>query len=87
MKFQIGDHRGSIQNQVTSKAKGAHWSQPGHRLADMKLTVLEQPKYNDWNYREERETFSSTSLIPSTMALTRRSEEDGEALVFFHFVI
>ena len=57
MKFQIGDHRGFIQNQVTSKAKWAHWSQPGHRLADMKFTVLEQPKYNDMNYREERETF------------------------------
>ena len=42
---------------MTSKATGAHWNQSGHNLADMKFTVLEQPKYNDRNYREERETF------------------------------
>ena len=26
-------------------------------MADMKFTVLEQVKYNDRNYREERETY------------------------------
>ena len=57
LKFRIANHRGYIQNQVTSKATGAHWNQPGHSLADMKFTVLEQVKYNDRNYREERETF------------------------------
>ena len=57
LKFRIANHRGYIQNQVTSKATGAHWNQPGHSQADMKLTVLEQVRYNDRNYREERETF------------------------------
>ena len=57
LKFRIADHRGYIQNQVTSKATGAHWNQPGHSMADMKFTVLEQVKYNDRNYREERETY------------------------------
>ena len=57
LKFRIADHRGYIQNQVTSKATGAHWNQPGHIMADMKFTVLEQVKYNDRNYREERETY------------------------------
>ena len=57
LKFRIADHRGYIQNQVTSKATGTHWNQPGHSMADMKFTVLEQVKYNDRNYREERETY------------------------------
>ena len=57
MKFCIANNRGYIQNQVTSKATGAHWNQPGHSMADMKFTVLEQVKYNDRNYREERETY------------------------------
>ena len=57
IKFRIADHRGYIQNQVTSKATGAHWNQPGHSLANMKFTILEQVKYNDRMYREERETY------------------------------
>ena len=39
LKFRIADHRGYIQNQVTSKATGAHWNQPGHSMADMKFTT------------------------------------------------
>ena len=50
MKFRIADHRGYIQTQVTSKATG-------HRLANMKFTILEQVKYNDIMYREERESY------------------------------
>ena len=57
LRFRIADHKGYITNQVTSKATGAHWNQPGHSLADMKFTVLEQVKYNDEAYRKERETF------------------------------
>ena len=57
LKHRIADHRGYIFNQVTSKATGAHWNLPGHSLAQMKFTVLEQVKYNSEPYRRERETF------------------------------
>ena len=57
LKFCIADHRAYVQNQVTSKATGAHWNQPGHSLAHMKFTILEQVKYNDIMYREERESY------------------------------
>ena len=57
LKHHIADHRGDISNQVTSKATGAHWSLPGHSLALMKFTVLEQVKYNSEPYRKERETY------------------------------
>ena len=56
-RLRIADHKGHITNQVTSRATRAHWNQPGHSLADMKFTVLEQVKYNDVAYRKERETF------------------------------
>ena len=59
MKFHIADH---IQNQVTSKATGAHCNQPGHIMADMKFTLLEQMKYNDTKYREERDTYLITKF-------------------------
>ena len=57
LKFRISDHRGYISNQVTSRATGAHFNLPGHSLADMKFTVLEQVKYNDEQYRRERESY------------------------------
>ena len=57
LKHRIADHRGYISNQVTSKAYGAHWNLPGHSLALMKFTVLEQVKYNSEPYRKERETY------------------------------
>ena len=57
LKHRIADHRGYITSQVTSKATGAHWNLPGHSLAQMKFTVLEQVKFNSEGYRKERETY------------------------------
>ena len=54
---RITDHRGYIAHQVTSRATGHHWSLPGHSLADLKVTILEQSKSKDEDYRKERETF------------------------------
>ena len=42
LKFRMADHRGYIINQVTNKATGAHWNLPGHSLADLRVTILEQ---------------------------------------------
>ena len=47
IKFRIADHISYISNQVLAKATGAHFNLPGHSLADMRYTVLEQVKYNN----------------------------------------
>ena len=57
LQFRIADHRGYITNQVTSWATGAHLNLPGHSLADMKFTVIEQVRYNSDLYRREKETY------------------------------
>ena len=57
LKDRIADHRNYIVNQVVSTATGAHYNLPGHSLADMKVTILEQVRYNDELYREEREQY------------------------------
>ena len=57
LKDRLADHRGYISNQVTSKATGHHWNLPGHSLADLKVTVLEQCKSSAEDYRKEREKF------------------------------
>ena len=54
---RFADHRGYVQNKQMDKATGAHFNQPGHDLANMKISVLEQVKINSDLYRKEREEF------------------------------
>ena len=55
LRQRIAEHRGYITNQVLTKATGAHWNLPGHSLANLRVTILEQSKYNNEEYRKERE--------------------------------
>jgi hypothetical protein len=57
IKYRIADHRGYIVNKQLDKATGAHFNLPGHSLANMKFTILEQVKTNNENYRKERERY------------------------------
>ena len=57
IKFRIADHRSYISNQVIARATGAHFNLPGHSLADMRYTIIEQVRYNNEAYRRERETY------------------------------
>ena len=57
LKYIIADHRGYITNKVLSSPTGEHFNLPGHSLADMRTSVIEQVKKNDEYYRKERETY------------------------------
>ena len=57
MKHRLADHRGYIFNQVVSRTTGAHFNLPGHSLADLSITILEQTKSSDPEYRMEREKY------------------------------
>ena len=57
MKHRLADHRGYIFNQVVSRTTGAHFNLPGHSLADLSITILEQTKSRDPEYRMEREKY------------------------------
>ena len=56
-KFRFDEHRGYISTKDESQANGAHFNLPGHSLANMKATIIEQVKVNDLLYRKEREHF------------------------------
>ena len=47
LKNRIADHRGYISNQVLSTPTREHFNLPGHFLADMKVSVIEQVRQND----------------------------------------
>ena len=56
LKFRLDDHRGYVNNHVDT-ATGSHFNQPGHSLADMSVTILEQVRKNNDAYRKEREEY------------------------------
>ena len=57
LKHRLADHRSYISNQVTSRATGAHWNLPGHSLAQLKITILEQVTSKEEDYIREREKY------------------------------
>ena len=57
LRFRLADHRGYITNQDTNKATWAHFNLPGHSLANLKVTIIEEVKFNNEEYRKERETY------------------------------
>ena len=69
IKYRIADHRGYITNQVL--ATGAHLHLPGHSLADMRYTILEQVRYNNESYRRERETYHINKFNSFYMGINR----------------
>ena len=56
-KFRLDEHRGYINNKVDSQATGRHFNLPGHSLANLKATIIEQVKIPSESYRKEREHF------------------------------
>ena len=57
LKHRLADHCGYVRNKMTHISTGAHFNTPGHTLANLKITILEQVKVKDPEYRKERETY------------------------------
>ena len=57
LKSRLAEHRGYVTSQNTSTATGRHYNSPGHTLADLSITVLEQVRKNDTLYRTQREEY------------------------------
>ena len=57
LKSRLAEHRGYVTSQDTSTATGRHYNSPGHTLADLSITVLEQVRKNDTLYRTQREEY------------------------------
>ena len=58
LKFRLADHRGYVSNGDISKSTGAHFNLPGHSLADLRVTVIEQTRGKNTEYRKEREHYA-----------------------------
>ena len=57
LKYRLAEHRGYVTNGVTSQATGEHFNMPGHSLADLSVTIIEQTYRKNSEYRKERESY------------------------------
>ena len=57
LRYRLTDHCGYVRNKKLDKATGAHFNFPGHSLVDLSITVLEQSKKINHQYRREREKY------------------------------
>ena len=57
LKERIAEHKGYIRTNKVNQPIGEHFSKPGHALHDLKVTVLENVKNRDTQYRKERESY------------------------------
>ena len=56
LKYRLAEHQGYVTQGVIN-ATGSHFRLPGHSVANLKITVVEQVKKRDRAYREIREEY------------------------------
>ena len=57
LQERFSEHKGYAQNNNKKKSTGEHFSQQGHKISDMKVTVIEKIFSSDPAIRKEREKF------------------------------
>ena len=57
LKERFSEHKGYVVNNMRNKATGEHYNQKGHKVSDMKITIIEKIFSSDPAVRKEREKF------------------------------
>ena len=55
LKERFLEHKGYVNNNLLSKATGAHFNLKGHKISDMELTIVEKIFNPDPQFRKQRE--------------------------------
>ena len=57
LQDRFSEHKGYAQNNKVNKTTGEHFGQKGHRVSDMRVTIIEKIYSSDPAVRKEREKF------------------------------
>ena len=57
LKARLADHCGYVRSKKLDTPTGSHFNSPGHSLADLRITIVEQSKRNNHPYRKQREEY------------------------------
>ena len=55
LQERFSEHRGYVSRKIMNKATGEHFNLPGHKMADMEVSILEKIHNKDNQYRKARE--------------------------------
>ena len=69
---RIADHHGYVSRADTDKATGAHVTQSGHSLADLRESILENTRGKSTMYRKEREHYYTRKFDTFYKGLTKQ---------------
>ena len=84
LKHCLADHRGPSGltcNKVASQATGAQFNLLGHSLADLSVSILEQTRNSDEEYRYEREKYFIRKFDTFNNGINKEWYRIGEDLV------
>ena len=73
LQERFSEHRGYVNNGHVSKATGEHFSQKGHTLSDMRVTVLEKIFSTDPAVRKEREKLFIKEMNTKYKGMNRKT--------------
>ena len=57
LKTGLAEHCGYVRSQKLDAHTGSHFNSPGHSIADLRITIVEQNKQNNHPYRKQREEY------------------------------
>ena len=73
LRKRLAEHRGYVLNKQLDIATGAHYNSPGHSVANMKISVIEQVKQQSDLYRKEREEYFIRKIDTYHNGLNRKT--------------
>ena len=73
LRKRLAEHRGYVLNKQLDTATGAHYNSPGHSVANMKISVIEQVKQQSDLYRKEREEYFIRKIDTYHNGLNRKT--------------
>ena len=71
LQERFSEHKGYALNAKLSKATGEHYSQKGHKISDMQVTILEKIFSTDPAFRKEREKYYIMKMNSKYKGLNR----------------
>ena len=75
LKYRLVEHGGYVTNAETSQATCEHFNMPGHSLADLLVTIIEQKfRKKTQNIGKNKNPTLNEDLIYLKIELTNRSE-------------
>ena len=73
LQDRFSEHKGYVANSILSKATGNHFNQQGHKISDMKITIIEKVHSKDPQFRKQREKMYINKMNTKYKGMNRKT--------------